>query len=283
MVKRAWGPIVATLCLILLSHNVWAQASDHERVGVERKDILEVTPGLSVDLASTQANTAQALGLYPTLSLDTLYRRSLSLSVAMPLYSWFALDRDSAQRYAYATGDPYASLGYSGRVGDWRLGAGVSYQHPLGIWNTYEVKEVGISSSSGYPTLGLRLSAIRYLDPIVASVALKAQTGLARSERYGWSSRPLVLTVDTSAMDALSSKAALSLGLENVYALPRLENGIPSSSGSSYSLSGSLSLVLSDGDNSLYIGASKPLTDYSSSATLMVRYSYTFRIKETAK
>lgn len=283
MVRRAIRLAAALVAMLALSHNVSAQASSHERVGVDSRDIAQLSTGASLDLSSTTQNGAQAIELDPAASLDIMYRNAYSFSASMPLYSWLAIDRDSAQRYAYASGDPFVALGYTRHVSDWRLGASLSYSHPLGVWNAYQAAEIGIASSSGYPTLGLALTATRYLDPVIASLTLKAQTGLARSERFGWSSRPLVATLAGSLTEALNANAALSLGADGVFYAPTLVNGSPSSTGSSFSMSGNASFILSFGDDSMRASVSKPLVDYSASASLSLSYNHAFRIKEKSK
>jgi hypothetical protein len=270
--------LAAAICL-----GGYAQTSSHERIGVEIPEIAEITTGLAFNIRPLVTNGTRASELDPILNVDILIWNSFMVSLSLPAYGWLSLDELSPRRYAYAAGDPSVIAGYTFRIGDWRLGAGASYSYPLGIWNQYQVGEMGISSGTGYSTPGLYFSASRYLDPIVAGFAIKAQTGLARKELSGWSSRPLLLTLDSSATQAINANTALSLDVINSLEMPTRVNGSSSNAGFGYGLAGSASFIFIIDDNSLRVGISKDFADIGGSAFLNLGYAYIFRMREASR
>lgn len=216
----------------------------------------------------------------PSISLDLLFRQHLGLSFELPGVAWFAMGRDAVPRAVGAIGDPTVAATYTFRLSDWRLGAELSYAHPLGIWNAYEAYEKRIASGSGYPKLGASFSAIRYLDPLVTGISLRADTCLARTERAGISTKPLILTANLFATEALNDVVALSAGLAHKLSWPRYLNGVPDESGITYSLSGNMSLVFAEQNRTLRVGISKLLSDYTSPVAFELGFSYTFKKKE---
>ncbi|MDP3179669.1 MAG: hypothetical protein Q8M76_17305 [Spirochaetaceae bacterium] len=278
MVKSSTRFAVAVLWLISGSYMLVAQASGHERVGVEGDLTWELAVGLELGIAAS-GDYSSKLSLDPCLTFDAAYRRSLAFSLSLPASSWFALDRDSAQRSAWALGDPIATIGYSARFGGWRLGASASYKQPIGISDASQAAELGIATSDGYPTIAIGASATGYLDPIVAGISLKTSTGLPKKVASGWSHKPLSLSLSGVATQALNAGAAISLGIRNDFTLPIYENGVPSSAGSSYTLSSSADFIVSRGDSSIRVGVSMPLSRQSA-ASLGLGYTYTYEIKE---
>ena len=197
----------------------------------------------------------------------------------MPATSWLATEDASRPGYTAAFGDPSLAIGYSLRAGDWRLGCSASYQYPLGIWSYYEIAERHIASGSGYPTLGLDFSATRYLDPLVAGMRFTARTGLERRGQFGKSSRPLLLNLGFSAVEALNEVVSLSVSLSSEVDSPRLVDGHMENGGWQYSMSSSAFLVFLGETFSFRIGLAKTLSDISALPRLEASASYSFRIK----
>jgi hypothetical protein len=179
-----------------------------------------------------------------------------------------------------ALGDPSIEASYTFRRSDWRLGAVLSYTHPLGIWDTYESAEKQLASGTGYPRLGASFTFLRYLDPLIAGVKLSVETCLARTERFGAATKPLILSTSLFATEALNAVAALSAGLIPKLAWPRCLDGMPGGSGMTWSLSGSVSLLFSEGSRTLRFGVSKLLSDYSAPVALDMGCSYIITKKE---
>ena len=268
------------MLMIAISGSAFAQTTAHQRLGVVGKDSLDITVGTMFEIVRSDTSESAGVEIDPSISLDLLFRQRFGLSLELPGVVWLAMGRDAVPRAIGAIGDPTVATTYTFRLSDWRLGVELSYTHPLGIWNAYEASEEGIVSGSGYPKLGASFSVIRYLDPIIAGVGLRADTCLARTELSGFSTKPLILTANLFATEALNDIVALSAGLTNKLSWPRYLNGIPDESGMTYSLSGNISLIFSELNRTLRIGISKLLSDYTSPVAFDLGFSYTFRKKE---
>jgi hypothetical protein len=150
----------------------------------------------------------------------------------------------------------------------------------LGIWNDYEAKERKIASGSGYRKLGAALSAVRYMDPMVAGFAVNAESFFDREEQSGSGSSPLVLTASIFVTEALNSIVALSGGLSQRMAWPPRVNGLPIGEGFSHSLSGKLSIIFSEGRDMTSFGLSKLLSEASTPVIFTLGYSRRLSGKE---
>jgi len=276
--KRTVSTVV--MLMIAISGSAFAQTTAHQRLGVAGKDSLDVTVGTAFEIIRSDTSESAGVEIDPSISLDLLFRQRFGLSFELPGVVWFTIGRDAVPRTVGAIGDPTVAATYTFRLSDWRLGAELSYAHPLGIWNAYEASEKGIASGSGYPKFGASFSAIRYLDPIVAGIGLRADTCLARTELSGSSTKPLILTANLFATEALNDIVALSAGLTNKLSWPRYLNGVPDESGMTYSLSGNVSLIFNERNRTLRIGISKLLSDYTSPVAFDLGFSYTFKKKE---
>jgi len=272
--------MVITVLLFTIGAPAFAQTTAHQRVGVEAKDSFEATIGTSVEIFRFDTTKTNAVEIDPAISLDLFFRRRFGLSFEVPALVWIAMGREAVPRSVGAVGDPEVAASYTFRISDWRLSAALSYSHPFGIWNSYEATERQIASGSGYSKLGALFSAVRYLDPIVAGMSLSGETCFARPERAGTSTKPLILTANFFATEALNDVVALSASLSPKLSWPRYLNGIPDESGIVYSLTASASLVFSEKDHSLRIGVSKLLSDYSAPVAFDLGFSTTFRKKE---
>jgi len=278
---RSRNAFLGALALAAMSYSgIAAQESSHQRLSVEGRESLEVTVGTSCALTKTSDSSGSGLALDPSLSLDLLAWRRLGLSIDLPFAAWVDTRREALPRAVGALGDPSVAATYTFRLADWRLGSELSYSHPLGVWEEHESATKLIASGSGYPTLGAAISAIRYLDPLVAGLRIEAETCLPRSERWGSSMIPLALKLNLFATEALNDIAALSAGLSQRLAWPRLYEGIPEESGLSYSMSGNVGLIFSSRSDSLRVALSRPLSSASAPASLELGYSHTFRNKE---
>jgi hypothetical protein len=264
IVRRVLSAMAAVALLSAIGAPAFAQTTAHQRVGVEAKDSLEATVGTTLEVFRSDTAKTNGVEIDPTISLDLFFRRRFGLSFEVPALVWIATGREAVPRAVGAVGDPEVTASYTFRLSDWRLSAALSYTHPLGIWNYYEARERQIASGSGYPKLGALFSAVRYLDPIVAGTSLRGETCFARPERSGTSTRPLILTANLFATEALNDVVALSASLSPKLSWPRYLNGVPDESGIIYSLTRSASLVFSEKDHTLRVGVSKLLSDYSS-------------------
>ncbi len=267
------------LCLAFLSIlalRAEAQSSEHQRTGVQGDEDWLFITGISVDLIGSGS-----LEFDPSLALEMLYKQRFGLSIELPIVARFDL-RDrlplASRDFAAALGDPSFVLSASFRAKDWRLGVELSYTHPLGIWNKYESDEKRIVSGSGYRKFGASLSAVRYLDPLIAGFAASAETFFDRKELDASSSIPLALTASFFATEALNSIAAVSCGVSQRLVWPRRLDGFFLGDDVAYSLSGRVSIMFSEGRATTSFGLSKLLSETVS--PIVVTFGYSLRLGE---
>ena len=281
MVNRTTKTLfIISLILSFFCGRLHAQTTTHQRLGVEAEDLFELSVGATTEMLRSDTRGSAGVELDPSVSIDFLFRQRFGLSIEAPASLWLALARDAVPRVVGAIGDPSIVTSYTFRLSDWRLGVELSYSHPFGLWNPYQTAEKRIASGSGYRKLGAVISAIRYLDPLVAGIRVGADTCFPRVERSGTSTRPLILTMNLFATEALNGTVALSGSLGQKLFWPLLLNGVSSESGMNWSLSGSVSLIFSERERTLRLGISKLLSDYTSPVTFSMGVSYTFKKKE---
>ncbi|HWR13053.1 MAG TPA: hypothetical protein VN445_14610 [Rectinemataceae bacterium] len=276
MTKRLAGAGI----LFLFVCRVGAQAASHQRIGVEGAANLTLMAGLSIETIGVGSDGGAALEIDPSFTFEALYGQRLGVSLEVPIALKLALDRKTSPRVAAAVGDPSLALSYTFRLDDWRLGAELSYSHPLGIWNPYEADGKNIASGSGYRKIGVSCSSVRYMDPLIAGVAISADSYFDRKERYESGYRPLVLTASLFATEALNNVVALSGGLSQRFAWPRRSDESPAEAGLSYSLSGKLSLVFTEGRKTMSFGVSRLLSEASSPIVFAAGFSLRLSEKE---
>ncbi|PKL07311.1 MAG: hypothetical protein CVV53_00200 [Spirochaetae bacterium HGW-Spirochaetae-9] len=267
----------------LFGQQTASQSAQHQRTGVQSDQAWQFMAGLSIDMvAAAGMEDGEALELDPSITFEALYKQSIGVSVELPVIARLSLSslNSPGSAHAAAFGDPSMAVAYTFRAGDWRLGTELCYTHPLGIWNDYEANEKNIASGSGYRKLGATLSAVRYLDPLVAGFAASVDTLYDRREKSGSMSLPLVLTASIFATEALNSIVAISGGLSQRLAWPRCLNGISIAEGYSHSLSGKLAILFSEGAGTASFGLAKQLSDSVSPIVFSLGYSLRLGDKE---
>gem|GEM_PF-606701 len=278
--KTLTGRIAVACVLLLIALRVGAQAATHQRIGVEGTAPLMLVAGISVETVGIENKGGTALEIDQSFIFEALYGQRFGLSVEVPIALKLALGRSISPRIAAAAGDPGFSLSYTFRVDDWRLGVELSYSHPLGIWNSYEADEMNIMSGSGYRKIGVSCSSVRYMDPLIAGVAISADSYFDRKERCGSGCRPLVLTASLYATEALNNIVALTGGLSQRLAWPLRSDESPAETGLSYSLSGRMSIVFTEGRRTTSLGISKLLSAASSPIVFAVGFMFRLSTKE---
>lgn len=264
--------------LLLLACRIGSQAVSHQRLGIEGAKNLLLMAGISIDMIGIGNNAYASLEIDPSFTFEALYERRLGLSVEVPVVVRLPLARGVAPRFLASPGDPGLAISYTFRVNDWRLGAELSYVHPLGIWNSHEADEKRIVSGSGYRKLGASFSCVRYMDPLVAGFAISADSYFEREELSGTGSKPLVLTVSLFATEALNHVVALSSGLSQRLGWPSLMNGAPMENTFDYSISGKVSLVFTEGRRTVNLGISRLLSEITS--PIVFNLEFTLRLSE---
>lgn len=250
-----------------------AQAAEHQRIGVAESANLILMAGISIEAIGIESDEGTALEIDPSFKFEALYGKRLGLSFEVPITIVLPLDGRTTARMVAAMGDPSMVISYTIRVDGWRLGADLAYSHPLGVWSPHEAEGKRVISGSGYRKISFSLSSVRYMDPIIAGFALSADSYFDRREQYGSGSRPLVLTASLFATEALNNVVALSSGLSQRLAWPRLLNGSPAEAGLSYSLSGKLSLDFTEGGRTISVGISKSFSEVLSPIVFSAGFS----------
>ncbi|MDP2790536.1 MAG: hypothetical protein Q8O15_02135 [Rectinemataceae bacterium] len=273
------------MIFFLCGRQAATQSATHQRTGVQSDDNWQFMAGLSIDMVAAggmEDGEGEVLELDPSLSFEALYKQIIGVSVELPVIARLGLSGpdSTGSSHAAALGDPSIAISCTFRAGDWRLGTELTYCHPLGIWNDYEANEKNIASGSGYRRIGATLSAVRYLDPLVAGLAASAETLFDRREKSGSMSLPLVLTASIFVTEALNSNVAISGGLSQRLAWPRRLNGISIAEGYSHSLSGKLSIHFSEGAGTASFGLAKQLSDSLSPVVFSLEYSLRLGDKE---
>jgi len=271
--------ILSFTIFFLLGSRGSAQTTEHQRTGVQGHENWRFMAGISVDLIDVggmEGGEEGSLEIDPSVSFEVLYKQRLALSVELPIIARLALgnhDSSSSPVSAVALGDPSIAISFAFRASDWRLGAELSYTHPSGIWNDYEARERRIASGSGYRKLGAAISALRYMDPLVAGLVLSVERSFDRKEYHGSGSRPCVLAASLFATEALNAVVAISGGFSQRLAWPRQLNGLAVDDGLSFSLSGKLSILFSEGGGTTSFALSRLLSEFSSPIVLTIGYS----------
>lgn len=278
--------VVCFAILCLLGSRGSAQTTEHQRTGVQGDEYWQFMAGISVDLIDAggiESGEEGAIEIDPSLNFEVLFKQRLALSVELPMVARLDLGSRASLPSPVSTvalGDPSLALSCTFRASDWRLGADLSYTHPMGIWNDYEARERNLASGSGYRKLGATLSAVRYMDPLVAGLAVNAESSFDRKEFYGSGSRPCVLTASIFATEALNAVVAISGGLSQRLAWPRRLNGLAVDEALSLSLSGKLSILFSEGAGTTSFALSRLLSEFASPVVFTMGYSLMLNGKE---
>lgn len=221
------GTLVAAFAFAMCAAAT-AETSAHQRIGVERKTVVELSPSISAELYREEGYGEGALSARASAGLGILVLRKLSFAFDMPFSGRLFTGRDSSPRFVYAPGDATASIGAGFRLADYRLALDASYSHPFGVYSYYESIEKRIASGSGYRTIAASIAATRFLDPLALGFRVRAETQLERPERFGSSSRLAAFSLGLFATEALNGEVALTASLAQGLGLPFLANGIPS-------------------------------------------------------
>ncbi len=284
---------LAAFCIALASP-CSADTSDHQRVGVERKDPLIISPGIAFSVhdggepdaatlsgADLRSAGETALTVSETFSVDITWRNVWNLFASMPCMQTPSLSVEKAGAAYAAWGDPDIGAGRSFRFRDWKIDTSIRWTFPLGIWNAYETEAKGIRSGAGYHRLSFASSFTRFMDPVALVVGVEADTTLARKEHFGYSREPLSIALPASITWAANSHLALQARLVPGFSLPTELNGASVSPVIGRSLYGSLSATLSGEKNSAGAQAGCNLLDARSTPSLTLYYSRTFTLGDT--
>ena len=285
--------VLAAFCIVFASPCT-ADTSEHQRVGVERKDPLIISPGIAVSVhdsgepdaatrsgADLRSAAESALTVNETFSVDITYRNVWNLFASMPCMKIPSLNIKKAGTAYAAWGDPDMGAGRSFRFRDWKIEASMRWTFPFGIWNAYEAEAKSIRSGSGYHRLNLASSFTRFMDPVALVIGVEAETTIPRKERFGTSWEPFAVALPAALTWAANSRLALQARLVPGFSLPPVLNGAPVSPVPGRSLYGSLSATLSGEKNSGGVQIGCNLMDARSTPSLTVYYSRTITLGDT--
>lgn len=262
-----------------------ADTSEHQRVGLERKDPLIISPGIAITVHDGgEPNTAllsgadfrsaaeTALTMNETFSIDVNYRNKWNFFASMPFRQTPSLDIAKAGSTYAAWGDPDIGAGQSFRFRDWKIEASMRWTFPLGIWNAYEAEAKHIRSGSGYHRITAACSLTRFMDPVALVLSIESDTTLMRKERFGSSREPLSVSLPAAITWATNSRLALQARLAPGFSLPAELNSVPVSPVIGRTMHGSLSATISGEKNSAGVQTGKDLLDAVSTPSLTFYY-----------
>lgn len=264
------------LALVCVMSSV-AQSSDHQRIGVERKNAWEL--GIEAGCGGRHESYGGIdyfLG-DSYLSIDLLADRAWTASLYLPLSSRFIIGDGIQRTVAVAFGDFRLSAGWTGRIDDTRVSASLNVTLPTGQWSDYASAEGVLAPGSGRWSVGTALSASMILDPVVLGAAFIYDLGLPRAERYSTTWRPGDMSLSLSVTEVLNDRVGYSLKAVQSVSLPELSEGAYSLDSFSYGALASIEFWYSDGDAAARFGISKSVTIPEEPARLYAALSYALR------
>lgn len=271
------GIVAAFFLALIYTVSIGAQASDHQRIGVERKTAWE----LGVETGSGVTHEAYGgIDLFVVdsyLSIDVLVARAWTASVYLPLATEFAIGDDVRRLVVAGLGDIELAAGWTGRVSDTRLSASLRGSGPTGEWDQYAAAEGILTPGSGRWTVGAALSASRILDPVVLGASFIYNVGLPRDDRFAATWRPGDMSLSLSITEVLNDRVGYVLKAVQSASLPELRDGYSSLDSFSYAASASIECWYSDGDAAARFGVSKSITNSDVPARLYAALLYTLR------
>ena len=273
--------LIKILLFVLISSvpsiSVFAQTSEHQRIGVERKTDWELGFELGSGMTSEAYDSIDYLFVDSYASVDMALAKRWTASLYAPLSSRFIIG-DGVSRVATAgLGDLEVSAGWTGRVADTRVSASLRATAPTGQWSDYASAEGILAPGSGRWSVGTALSASVILDPVVLGAAFAYDVGLPRAERFATTWRPGDMSLSLSVTEVLNDKVGYTLKAMQSASLPERRDGAYSFDSFSYAASALLEFWYSDGDASARFGVSKSVTSPDSPARLYAALSYTLR------
>ncbi len=277
MVKAPIGVllIIWTSSLAAISAN--AQASEHQRIGVERKTDWELGFELGSGMKREAYESADYFFVDSYASIDALLSRKWTASLYVPISSQFIVGDDVGKPAMVGLGDIEISAGWTGRIADTRVFASLRASAPTGRWSDYAGAEGYLMPGSGRWSIGAAMSASRILDPVVLGASFAYDVGLPRDERFSTTWRPGDMSLSLSVTEVLNDAVGYALKATQNAELPEIRDGAYSLDSFTYAASASIELWYSDGDASARFGISKSVTDPDAPARLYASLAYALR------
>lgn len=154
-----------------------AQASGHQRIGVERSADWELAFELSGGMNAAELDAVDLFFFDSAASVDLTVAQRWLASINLPFFARSAIGDGVGQASAAGLGDLGLSLGWTRRFADARITASLNLTAPSGYWSEHPDEEERLISGSGRWFLDGQLSASSILDPVVLSAAFAYEIG----------------------------------------------------------------------------------------------------------
>lgn len=270
MVSRRW-PVLPIFFIAIIS---WAQTSDHQRVGVEKKTNWDAGVETGVSISFDEGYEEKTLNANSFLSLDFSLERTWLIGLYIPLNIETVSYQESGTTTASGIGDLDLYLGYSGRVKDIRYNIIANIGFPTG--NPYYISDGPLVTGSGRWTLGLTASSSIIFDPVLLGLSLGYNMGLEKEERFGRSWDPGTFSMSIGITEVLNDSIGYSLRLQHSLSLPLIYEGYSDSYDYSYRIRGAIEVFYNKKYWSIRSGLSKNLNNWSEPVSFSVSCSFNF-------
>lgn len=277
MVRRS---LVCAAFASLSIIGVWAQTSEHQRIGVERKTVWEASVEAGSSFYDNVFQATDSFGADCYVALDVLLDKTWSCGVSVPATMEWMVGNSVRYPFGFGLGDVSLSGGWTGRVRDTRLGLAASITVPTGT--RAAIPSGPLAIGSGRWSAGLNASASVILDPVVVGVGLSYDLGFPRRERFGCAWEPGSVGFGLSVTEILNDSIGYSIRLSQNFSLPTVYAGVAEPDGVSYSTRASFELFYSKNDQVIRVGFSKGLSADAGPGIVSLSYSYSLRSREKA-
>jgi hypothetical protein len=203
--------IIALHLCASIAAGLWAETSEHQRVGLRRLDLDSFSADLDIELAPVGLDL-------PRLGLDLAFGASLHDGIILGLTLPVTLSPQErpvggvAWKLEGFRPDLFAAMSF--RTGSWAYSAGLEFSCGTGLERV-----------PGRAELGITLDAHRYLDPLLIGGGLALCAGLPWKEGGVLVSRPLSVLLCLSLTEAVNANVSLSVGFNQGLSGPRLVAG----------------------------------------------------------
>lgn len=256
------------LCFFLVSVLLLFAEEDHQRIGVEKKVSHRFSIDGSLRFSSNKLNGYDIYTYLPEVSVNYILSDTWYWNLSIPFKGTVNMEKDNTKSGLFTYGDPSISSGYLTRIEDYKLRFELSYSYPLGVWNPYQVEELGIRSGSGYHRTSFTASVSRILDPVILNTTLVYGIGLPRKERFGWSMTPGDISLAFTLIEVLNDEIGISFGIINDLYLPAIYSGKMNFEETSYNLSLAVTLLWHKGSFNSSVLVNKNINTITSSPGL---------------
>ncbi|MCF6334430.1 MAG: hypothetical protein L3J12_01650 [Spirochaetales bacterium] len=265
-------------CFLLMSALFLFSDEDHQRIGVEKKVSHRFTINGALGFSSDKLYGYDIYTFLPELSANYTLSDTWYINMSMPFKGIISMEKYNTKPVLFTYGDPSISTGYLTRLEDYKLRFALSYSYPLGIWNPYQVEELGISGGSGYHRTAFTASVSRILDPVILNTTLVYGIGLPREDRFGWSMTPGDISLSFTLIEVLNDEVGISFGIINDLYLPAIYSGSMDFEETSYNLSLVVSLLWHKGFFNSNVSVNKNINTITSSPGLRIEGGWVIEV-----